>query len=39
MADFAKLSKQLEQAKAVFASAALDKDEPSEEEPKQLSLF
>jgi DNA polymerase len=39
MADFAKLSKQLEQAKAVFVSAAPDKDEPSEEEPKQLSLF
>jgi DNA polymerase len=39
VADFAKLPRQLEQAKAALANAASDMDEPSDEEPTQLSLF
>ena len=39
LADFAKLPRQLEQAKAALANAASDMDEPSDEEPTQLSLF
>jgi DNA polymerase len=39
LADFAKLPKQLEQAKAALANAAVVNDEPPDEEPTQLSLF
>lgn len=39
LADFAKLPKQLEQAKAALASGAAVNDEPPDEEPTQLSLF
>jgi uracil-DNA glycosylase len=39
LADFAKLPKQLEQAKAALANAAPVVDEPPDEEPTQLSLF
>jgi DNA polymerase len=39
MADFAKLPKQLEQAKAALASTTPIDDEPAGEEPQQLSLF
>ena len=39
MADFAKLPKQLEQAKAALANVASEADEPPDEEPTQLSLF
>ena len=39
MADFAKLPKQLEQAKAALAKVASEADEPPDEEPTQLSLF
>ena len=39
MADFAKLPKQLEQAKTALASGAASNDEPPDEEPTQLSLF
>lgn len=41
LADFAKLPKQLEQARAWLARAAASQtaDEPPEEEPKQLNLF
>jgi len=39
LADFAKLPKQLEQAKAALASGVAVNDEPPDEEPTQLSLF
>lgn len=39
MADFAKLSKQLEQARTALVSAVPADDEPPGEEPQQLSLF
>jgi DNA polymerase len=39
LADFSKLPKQLEQAKAALASGVAAKDEPPDEEPTQLSLF
>ena len=39
LADFAKLPKQLEQAKAALASGIAVNDEPPDEEPTQLSLF
>ncbi len=39
LADFAKLPKQLEQAKAALAGGAAVNDEPPDEEPTQLSLF
>jgi uracil-DNA glycosylase family 4 len=39
LADFAKLPKQLEQAKAALANAAVVNGEPPDEEPTQLSLF
>ena len=39
LADFAKLPKQLEQAKAALASVSVVNDELMDEEPTQLSLF
>jgi len=39
LADFAKLPKQLEQAKAALARGIAVNDEPPDEEPTQLSLF